>query len=77
MIPALIAALLAGAGAAWRVRASRRAEHAYRAVHPMGANGIVVGAESFTLEGTNGRGLLLLHGSGDTPQTLRYLAERL
>lgn len=29
------------------------------------------------LEGTSGRALLLLHGSGDTPQTLRFLANRL
>lgn len=77
MIPALIAALLAGAGAAWRVRAGRRLEREYRAIHPLNEQGIVIGAESFALEGTNGRGLLLLHGSGDTPQSLRYLAERL
>lgn len=29
------------------------------------------------LAGTNGRALLMLHGSGDTPQSLRYLGERL
>lgn len=77
MIPALVAALVVGAGAAWRVRASDRVERAYRAAHPADAHGIAVGAESFTIEGSNGRALLLLHGSGDTPQTLRYLAERL
>jgi carboxylesterase len=77
MIPVLIAALVLGAGAGWRAYAGRRIERAYRAAHPANAQGIVVGAESFTLEGTNGRALLLLHGSGDTPQTLRYLAERL
>lgn len=77
MIPLLFAALVAGAGAAWRARAGRRIERAYRAAHPADAQGIVIGAGSFLLDGTNGRGLLLLHGSGDTPQTLRYLAERL
>jgi carboxylesterase len=77
MIPVLIAALVLGAGAGWRARAGRRIERAYRAAHPASAQGIVIGAESFLLEGTNGRALLLLHGSGDTPQTLRYLAERL
>jgi carboxylesterase len=77
MIPLLFAALVAGAGAAWRALAGRRIERAYRAGHPTDAQGIVIGAGSFLLEGTNGRGLLLLHGSGDTPQTLRYLAERL
>jgi carboxylesterase len=45
--------------------------------HAVGADGVIVGAEPFTLPGTNGRALLLLHGSGDTPQTLRYLGERL
>jgi carboxylesterase len=77
MIPVLIAALVLGAGAGWRALAGRRIERTYRAAHPAGADGIVIGAEPFTLEGTNGRALLLLHGSGDTPQTLRYLAQRL
>src|SRR6476661_8365256 len=77
MIPALVAALVVGAGAAWRVRAGARVERAYRAAHPADAHGIAIGAGSFTIEGSNGRALLLLHGSGDTPQTLRYLAERL
>lgn len=77
MIPWFLAALVVGAGAAWRTLAGRRIERAYRAGHPADARGIVVGAESFQLDGTNGRALLLLHGSGDTPQTLRYLGERL
>jgi len=77
MIPGLLAALAVGAGAVWRALAGRRVERAYRAGHPATAQGIVIGAESFTLEGTNDHALLLLHGSGDTPQTLRYLAERL
>lgn len=70
-------ALLVGAGAAWRTLSGRRVERAYRALNPLGESGIVLGAEPFTLEGTSGRALLLLHGSGDTPQTLRYLGERL
>ena len=77
MIPVLLAALAVGAGATWRALAGRRVERAYRAGHPANAQGIVIGAESFMLAGTNDRALLLLHGSGDTPQTLRYLAERL
>ena len=71
-----IVAFTAGAGAL-RLSAARRAERAYAARRPPGGDGIVPGAEGFTLEGTSGRALLLLHGSGDTPQTLRYLAERL
>jgi carboxylesterase len=54
-----------------------RADAAYRARYPMGPEGIAAGAEGFILRGSSGRGLLLLHGSGDTPQTLRYLAGRL
>ena len=60
-----------------RTRAARRAERAYAARRPAAPDGVVPGAEGFTLEGTEGRALLLLHGCGDTPQTLRYLGERL
>jgi len=70
--------LAAGLGAGlFRVRAARRIERDYAARRPPGPDGVVPGAEGFTLEGTNGRALLLLHGFGDTPQTLRYLAARL
>lgn len=58
-------------------RRGTRAEREYAARFARGSNGVVEGAESFTLRGTNGRALLLLHGSGDTPRTLRYLGERL
>ena len=77
MIPALVVALVVGVGAVWRTLTARRVEGAYLAAHPVGESGVVIGAEPFTLEGTTGRALLLLHGSGDTPQTLRYLGERL
>jgi carboxylesterase len=72
----LLLAAAAGAGAL-RLRAARRAERAYAARRPPGHDGVVPGAEGFTLEGTTGRALLMLHGFGDTPQTLRYLGERL
>jgi carboxylesterase len=72
----LVLPLVVGAGAAWRFLTERRVERDY-AARFMGASEIVAGAESFLLAGTNGRALLLLHGSGDTPQTLRYLGERL
>jgi carboxylesterase len=78
MLAPLIGALGAAlAGAVWRLNAAGRAERAYTIRRAPGADGIVPGAEGYTLPGTNGRALLLLHGSGDTPQTLRYLAERL
>jgi len=37
-------------------------------------DGIVIGGEGFTLARENAPAVLLLHGAGDTPQTLRYLA---
>jgi len=58
-------------------RAARRLEIEYVSRYPDGTGGVVGGAEGFFLEGTNGRRLLMLHGSGDSPQSLRYLAERL
>ncbi|MDB4881592.1 MAG: putative esterase, partial [Gemmatimonadetes bacterium] len=64
-------------GVVLRAGAARRTERAYATRRPPAADGIVPGAEGFTLAGTNGRALLMLHGSGDTPQTLRYLAGRL
>src|SRR5215207_10716113 len=75
LVPVLLAAAVAVG--VLRVRAGRRAERAYVTRRPPAADGVVPGAEGFTLEGTNGRALLLLHGFGDTPQTLRYLGGRL
>lgn len=77
MIAWLLLPIAAGLGAAWRALSARRTERAYTSRFAVSAAGVVVGAESFSLTGTTGRGLLLLHGSGDTPQTLRYLAQRL
>ncbi|HXT18141.1 MAG TPA: alpha/beta fold hydrolase [Gemmatimonadaceae bacterium] len=44
---------------------------------PLGPDGIVIGAEGFVLARPGAPATLLLHGAGDTPQTLRYLADRL
>jgi carboxylesterase len=57
--------------------AARRAERRFAMRYSRDEDGVIRGAEGFSLDGTNGRSLLLLHGSGDTPQTLRYLAARL
>jgi carboxylesterase len=70
----ILAAAVAGAA---RLTAARRAERAYTERRPPGSDGVVPGAEGFTLPGSGERALLLLHGSGDTPQTLRYLGGRL
>ena len=77
MLGWLLLPLAAGAGAAWRALSARRVERDYAARNVTMRDGVVAGAESFTLTGTNGRALLLLHGSGDSPQTLRHLGERL
>ncbi|HEX7979801.1 MAG TPA: alpha/beta fold hydrolase [Gemmatimonadaceae bacterium] len=76
MIWSLIILAAAVAGAA-RLAAGRRAERAYTALRPPASDGVVSGAEGFTLSAPGERALLLLHGSGDTPQTLRYLGGRL
>lgn len=77
MLGALIGAVAVAGGIVARVGVARRAERAYAARRPAGPDGIVPGAQGFMLAGTSGRALLMLHGSGDTPQTLRYLALRL
>ena len=78
MIGWLLAAVAGIIAARWnRLRIARRGTRAFVERFAAGADGVVAGAEPFTLVGTNGRALLLLHGSGDTPQTLRYLGERL
>lgn len=43
----------------------------------LGPDGVVIGGEGFTLAREHAPAVLLLHGAGDTPQTLRYLAEYL
>jgi carboxylesterase len=75
LVPMLL--VVAAAAALLRLGTARRAERAYARRRPPSADGVVSGAEGFTLRGTGGRTLLLLHGFGDTPQTLRYLAGRL
>lgn len=44
---------------------------------PTRSDGIIIGAEGFILERPGAPAVLLLHGAGDTPQTLRYLADAL
>ena len=74
-----LAAVLAGLAALFTWR-RRRIELAFRRAidrRPKAPNGVVVGAEGFVLERPGAPGVLLLHGAGDTPQTLRYLADEL
>ncbi|MEP6491583.1 MAG: alpha/beta fold hydrolase [bacterium] len=57
----------------WRARYLRVTEATVRR-RPMHADGVVCGAEGFVLGRPGAPAILLLHGAGDTPQTLRYLA---
>lgn len=83
LVPVVVcAAVLLAVSAAVFVRAviKRRYERAGTARLPVGADGIIVGAGPIDLPGPgDGRSpaALLLHGFGDTPQTLAYLAARL
>jgi carboxylesterase len=43
----------------------------------LGPDGIIIGGEAFVLERVGAPAVLLLHGAGDTPQTLRYLGDDL
>jgi carboxylesterase len=44
---------------------------------PVGEDGIIPGAQSISLTGSPDDAVLLLHGFGDTPRTLAYLARAL
>ena len=79
MIPFVLAsiAVATAAGLLHRRRVIRTIESEFASRLGVDAHEVADGAEGFTLAGTTGRGLLLLHGSGDTPQSLRYLADHL
>lgn len=62
----------------WRVGMARRAEARVAARLPVGADGVIAGASPIRLgDATAERGALLLHGFGDTPQSLALLATTL
>lgn len=65
------------AAAIARFRYARQLEREIATRLPLGSGGVVRGAEPFELPREGGPAVLLLHGGGDTPQTLRYLAEHL
>lgn len=76
MIAAVIGiALLVATGSRFATR--RWFEHANQWSHRRSAAGIILGAESIELAGAGDAAVLLLHGFGDTPQTLRPVADRL
>ena len=61
----------------WRAKYMRDLTRLTLSRRVLGADGIVVGGEGFVLECAEAPAVLLLHGGGDTPQTLRYLATAL
>ena len=73
----LLASVTLAAALGAVLRAHHTATRVGRAVgqRAVGPDGIVAGAEPIALaHGPDAPALLLLHGGGDTPQTLRYLA---
>jgi carboxylesterase len=57
----------------WRSHYLRSVAQTLRRQLPVGPNGVIVGAEGFVYARPGAPAVLLLHGAGDTPQTLRYL----
>lgn len=56
---------------------ARRLEREVHRLRPLGPSGAIVGAEPALLEGSPNHALLLVHGFGDTPQSMRHLAHGL
>lgn len=75
LIVASVAAALFALLLRWR---RARAVRAFTDRHrTLGRDGIVLGGEPFTLDAPDAPAVLLLHGGGDTPQTMRYLGDAL
>lgn len=75
IVPAL--ALAVAATVLWRRRLSKMLERQWVGLHPAGPDGIIAGAESIELPAPGPMAVLVLHGFGDTPQSLRHLAAHL
>jgi len=80
-VPWAAAFVAIAAGLLVRARAARRYHRARSASLPVGPEGIIVGAGPIDLPGSPDTpatpAALLLHGFGDTPQTLAHLAAHL
>lgn len=77
VIPQLLLTGIA-AIAAVRYAVARRAERDAARRLPVGADGVIPGAGAISLDASGSTaGVLLLHGFGDTPQSMRYLADEL
>lgn len=73
ILPVILAsaAVLGVAGRAYR----RALTRALDARFTRGPDGVIRGAEPITLPGTGAAAVLLVHGGGDTPQTMGHLAK--
>lgn len=58
-------------------RRMQRTRSAEAARQPVGSEGIVPGAESITLHASETHAALVIHGFGDTPQSVRLLSDHL
>ena len=74
MITLVVLLALGGFIAVSRARSTSRARTLVASRLTLGADGIAVGATTIDLPTTGDRAVLMLHGFGDTPQTLEYLA---
>src|SRR4051812_24355410 len=72
---ALLAVIVGGA--IWRARHLTALDAVTYERRRLGPDGIVIGGESFVLEHAGAPAILLLHGAGDTPQSMQYLAAAL
>jgi carboxylesterase len=65
------------AGAAVRATVSRYHEQLLLARRPRGPDGIVIGGHAVSLDASDTRAVLVLHGFGDTPQSVAPVAHAL
>src|SRR5262245_3588478 len=71
-------ALAAVVAIVWFARLSRRRSwSAVPSAHRIGPDGIIAGAAGYELARPDAPAVLVFHGAGDTPQTVRYLSEEL
>lgn len=82
-LPIVPLVLIAAAGGVavttrwWRRHHAARTEAAAAARFPVGPDGLIPGASAFSLERAGAPAVLVLHGAGDTPNSMRYFAEAL
>jgi carboxylesterase len=77
MLPLVVLAVVLAGVVAWRASQIRTLTADSIRHRTLGANGIVVGGDSILLERSDAPAVLIIHGAGDTPQTVRYLANAL